>query len=68
MVHFDFILKDVGAENLMDWINNEKSRLQTAIVRAHAIGRKAEVPALKKAIKYVDSVKKQMKNRRCTIR
>jgi hypothetical protein len=64
-VHFDFILSDTDAENLMDFINNEKVRCLERRMESTAQGNKINSDAYLRAAEYVEKLKSKMTNSYC---
>jgi hypothetical protein len=66
-IHFDFMLSDLDAENMMAFISTEKGRIDAAIIDAIADNNKPVVEALREASIYVDEIISKMYNRRVKI-
>lgn len=60
MIHFDFIVEDVDAENIFDCINSEINRCIHRKVFTETT--EAEAEWLDKHIDYLKALKKKMKN------
>lgn len=67
-VHFDFILSDLDAENMMAFISGEKGRIEAALLEAVAKKDKSQIKALRESYKYVDEIISKMKNKRLNIK
>ena len=65
VVHFDFILSDIDAENLMQWLNGEINRTYELIQEAIVNRNKIELKNHKQHIKYVNKVIDKIKNTKC---
>ena len=64
-IHFNFILSENDAENLIDIINDEKRRCLELRIEALSQKKMAEAKWFLKRSKYINSLKKKMKNTRC---
>lgn len=62
MIHFDFVVSDVDAENILDCINCEISRCYSNSISGEITG--AEIDALSAHIKYLKELKLKMLNSR----
>jgi hypothetical protein len=63
-VHFDFILDDADAENLMQWVAMERNHCNSEALHAYALHNKKLAKAYKASAKYVEEVMRKMKNTR----
>jgi hypothetical protein len=66
-VHFDFVLSDQDAENLMEIIHLEKCNMLTKAIEAQCStdrSDRAKVKGLRASARYIDSLKKKMLNKR----
>jgi len=64
MIHFDFIVNDVDAENIINCITNEASRSDKKILDAIAAGDTTLKEAYIKDRDYLLSLRDKMKNTR----
>ena len=62
MIHFDFIVEDVDAENIMDCIHSEITRCHVRMMSSNTT--EAERTWLNKHIDYLNELEKKMLNKR----
>lgn len=66
VIHFDFIVSDVDAENIFDCISSEINRCNVEIIDSMAsrVDKSSDIEWLKSHVKYLTELKKKMSNTR----
>lgn len=64
MVHFDFIVDDIDAENIMDAVHSEMCRCLAGVTNSMADGKTAYERAYRDKAEYYKELKAKMKNER----
>ena len=66
-VHFDFVVSDVDAENIMNIMQTAITRNSVAISKAVIRGDNNMVLSLERDIAYIESLIEQMKTKSCDV-
>ena len=70
MIHFDFIVDDADAENIMDCVHEQMCKLREDAIIVHVdsnldeVKRKAIIKGLRDHADYFEELKKKMTNKR----